>query len=141
MLCIILVFYKIRCRSYNAFYILSIAGILSAFSFIISAKIADNIGLVNTMVFSHIPSKILIILVAFASSVPIAIILYLSRMTLSQMNIPTRQAYIVSVVKEDERTATSGITNISRNTSHAISPSIVGFFTIRCLFVSAFCYM
>lgn len=118
-------------------YILSIAGILSAFSFIIAAKIADKIGLVNTMVFSHIPSNILIILVAFAPSLPIAIILYLARMTLSQMDIPTRQAYIVSVVKENERTAAAGITNISRNISQAISPSIAGFFLQSAVYLSA----
>lgn len=118
-------------------YILSIAGVPSAFSFIISAKIADKIGLVNTMVFSHIPSNILIILVAFAPSLPIAIILYLARMALSQMDIPTRQAYIVSVVKEDERTAAAGITNISRNAAQAISPPIAGFFLQSVAYLSA----
>ncbi|MGC2570861.1 MAG: MFS transporter [Candidatus Nitrosopolaris sp.] len=107
-------------------YIFSIAGVLTAFSFLASAKIADRIGLINTMVFTHIPSNILLILVAFSPSLPIAVTLYLARMALSQMDVPTRQSYIVAVVKEDERTAAAGITNISRNISQAISPSIAG---------------
>ena len=107
-------------------YIFSIAGVLTAFSFLASAKIADRIGLINTMVFTHIPSNILLILVAFSPSLPIAVTLYLARMALSQMDVPTRQSYIVAVVKEDERTAAAGITNISRNISQAISPAIAG---------------
>ena len=107
-------------------YIFSVAGILTAFSFIASAKIADKVGLINTMVFTHIPSNILIILVAVAPSLPIAIAFYLIRMALSQMDVPTRQSYIVAVVNEEERTAAAGITNISRNISQAISPSLTG---------------
>lgn len=107
-------------------YIFSIAGVLTAFSFLVSAKIADRIGLINTMVFTHIPSNILLILVAFSPTLPIAVGFYLARMALSQMDVPTRQSYIVAVVKEDERTAAAGITNISRNITQAISPSIAG---------------
>ena len=107
-------------------YIFSVAGILTAFSFIASAKIADKVGLINTMVFTHIPSNILIILVAFAPSLSVAIAFYLIRMALSQMDVPTRQSYIVAVVNEEERTAAAGITNISRNISQAISPSLTG---------------
>ena len=107
-------------------YIFSIAGVLTAFSFLASAKIADRIGLINTMVFTHIPSNILLILVAFSPTLPIAVAIYLARMALSQMDVPTRQSYIVAVVKEDERTAAAGITNISRNITQAISPSIAG---------------
>ena len=107
-------------------YIFSVAGILTAFSFIVSAKIADRVGLINTMVFTHIPSNILIILVAVAPSLSVAIAFYLIRMALSQMDVPTRQSYIVAVVNEEERTAAAGITNISRNISQAISPSLTG---------------
>ncbi len=107
-------------------YIFSIAGVLTAFSFLASAKIADRIGLINTMVFTHIPSNILLILVAFSPTLPIAVALYLARMALSQMDVPTRQSFIVAVVKEDERIPAAGITNISRNISQAISPSIAG---------------
>ena len=107
-------------------YIFSVAGILTAFSFIVSAKIADRFGLINTMVFTHIPSNILIILVAVAPSLSVAIAFYLIRMALAQMDVPTRQSYIVAVVNEEERTAAAGITNISRNISQAISPSLTG---------------
>lgn len=108
-------------------YILSISGVITAFSFMIAAKIADKIGLINTMVFTHLPANILIILVAFAPTLPIAAILYLIRMALSQMDVPTRQSYIVSVVKDEERTAATGITNISRNISQALSPTLAGY--------------
>jgi MFS family permease len=108
-------------------YIFSVAGLLTAFSFIAAARIADRIGLINTMVFTHIPSNILLILVGFAPSLPLAIGLYLARNALSQMDIPTRQSYIVSVVNEDERTAAAGITNVSRNVAQAISPSLTGY--------------
>jgi MFS family permease len=108
-------------------YIFSIAGVLTAFSYLAAAKIADRIGLINTMVFTHIPSNILIILVAFAPTFPLAVALYLARMALSQMDVPTRQSYLVSVVKENERTAAAGITNISRNITQSISPSIAGY--------------
>jgi MFS family permease len=108
-------------------YIFSVAGILTAFSFIAAARIADRIGLINTIVFTHIPSNILLILVGFAPSLPLAIGLYLVRNALSQMDVPTRQSYIVSVVNEDERTAAAGITNVSRNVAQAISPSLMGY--------------
>jgi MFS family permease len=107
--------------------IFSMAGVLTAFSFFAAAKIADRIGLVNTMVFTHIPSNVFLILVGFAPSLPLAIAFYLARMTLSQMDVPTRQSYIVAVVGEDERTPAAGITNISRNISQAVSPSLTGY--------------
>jgi len=118
-------------------YIFSIAGVLTAFSFLASAKIADRIGLINTMVFTHIPSNILLILVAFAPTLPIAIAFYLARMALSQMDVPTRQSYVVGVVNEDERTAAVGITNISRNVAQSISPSIAGSILQSLSFLSA----
>ena len=107
-------------------YIFSISGVLTAFSFMAAAKIADKIGLIKTMVFTHIPANVLIIAVAFAPTLPIAVVLYLLRMALSQMDVPTRQSYIVAVVREDERTIAAGVTNISRNVTQAISPSLTG---------------
>ena len=118
-------------------YIFSIAGILTAFSFLVAAKLADKIGLINTMVFTHIPSNILLILVAFAPTLPLAIAFYLARMALSQMDVPTRQSYIVAVVEEDERTAAAGITNISRNIAQAVSPSLAGYILQSLSFLSA----
>lgn len=108
-------------------YIFSIGSVLTAFSYLIAAKIADKIGLINTMVFTHIPSNILLILLAVAPNLEIAILFYMVRMALSQMDVPTRQSYIVAVVEEDERTASAGITNLSRNIAQAISPSITGY--------------
>ncbi len=107
-------------------YIFSAAGVLTAFSFIAAAKMADKIGLINTMVFTHIPSNVLLILVGFAPTPLLAIAFYLGRMALSQMDVPTRQSYVVAVVSEDERTSAAAITNISRNIAQAISPSLTG---------------
>lgn len=106
--------------------IFSIAGVLTAISFFFAAKIADRIGLINTMVFTHIPSNVLLILVAIAPTFPVALSFYLARMSLSQMDVPTRQAYIVAMVEENERTAAAGITNTTRNVAQSISPSITG---------------
>ena len=116
--------------------VFSIAGVLTAFSFMLATRLADRIGLINTMVFTHIPANILTILVAFAPTFPIALGFYLGRMTLSQMDVPTRQSYIASVVSEDERIVAAGITNTSRNVTQSISPSIAGVI-IHSLWLSA----
>jgi predicted MFS family arabinose efflux permease len=110
--------------NYNSLYLFNI-GCSYPFSYMAAAKIADRIGLINTMVFTHIPANILIIAVAFAPTISIAAVIYLLRMALSQIDVPTRQSYIVAVVREDERTASAGITNISRNVQ-ALSPSLTG---------------
>ena len=78
------------------------------------------------MVFTHIPSNILLILLAFAPNFSVGILLYLARMSLSQMDVPTRQSYIVAIVNENERVAAAGITNTSRNVAQAVSPSLAG---------------
>jgi MFS family permease len=116
--------------------IFSIAGVLTALSFLVATKIAGKIGLINTMVTSHMASNILLILVAFATIFPIALGLYLARMSISQMDVPTRQSYIVAIVNEKERTAAAGITNTSRNIAQAVSPSITGMI-IQSLWLSA----
>lgn len=105
-------------------YIFTAASILTAISYLLASKIASKIGLVNTMVFTHIPSNIFLILVAFAPSFPLAIGLYLARMSISQMDIPTRQSYLMAVVKDNERVVAAGITNTSRTIAQAVSPSI-----------------
>ena len=107
-------------------YIFAVAGVLTAISYIASSKIASKIGLVNTMVFTHIPSNVLLILLAFAPSLSIAVPLFFARMSLSQMDVPTRQSYIMGVVSENERIHAAVYTNTSRNISQAISPSITG---------------
>ncbi len=117
-------------------YIFAIAGVLTAISYVASTKIASKIGLVNTMVFTHIPSNVLLILLAFAPSLFIAVSLYFARMSLSQMDVPTRQSYIMGVVDENERIPAAVYTNTSRNISQAISPSITGII-IQALSLSA----
>lgn len=107
-------------------YIFTIAGILTAVSYLLASKMASKIGLVNTMIYTHIPSNILLILVAFAPSFPLAIGLYFARMSISQMDVPTRQSYLMAVVKENERVATAGITNTSRNIAQSVGPSLAG---------------
>jgi len=116
--------------------IFSVAGVLTAFSFLVATKISGRVGLINTMVFSHIASNILLILVAFAPTFPIALGLYLARMSISQMDVPTRQSYIAAIVKDQDRTAAAGITNTSRNVAQAVSPSITGAI-IQSLWLSA----
>jgi len=107
-------------------YIFAVSGVLTAISYVASTKIASKIGLVNTMVFTHIPSNVLLILLAFAPSLSIAVSLLFARMSLSQMDVPTRQSYIMGVVSENERIPAAVFTNTSRNISQAISPSITG---------------
>ena len=107
-------------------YIFTAAGIFTALSYLLASKIASRVGLVNTMVWTHIPSNILLILVAFAPSFPLAIVLYLARMSISQMDVPTRQSYLMAVVAENERVAAAGITNTSRNIAQAVGPSLAG---------------
>jgi len=116
--------------------IFSAAGMLTAFSYVLATRLADRIGLINTMVFTHVPANILTVLIAFAPTFPLALGFYLGRMALSQMDVPTRQSYIASVVSEEERIAAAGITNTSRNVTQAISPSIAGVI-IQSLWLSA----
>lgn len=103
------------------------AGVLTAFSYLAASALAKRFGLVNTMVFSHIPSNILLILLPLAPSLSLAVGLLLARMSLSQMDVPTRQSYIVAIVKPEERVPAAGITAMARNTAQAISPSITGY--------------
>ena len=100
---------------------------LTAISYLVAARLAGKIGLVNTMVFTHIPSNIMLILLAIAPTLHIAMIIYLIRMSLSQMDVPTRQSYVVAIVRPEERVAVAGITNLSRNIPFSVSPTLVGY--------------
>lgn len=101
--------------------------LVTAISFIAAAKIAARIGLLNTMVFTHLPSNLLLITLAFAPSLEWAALLLLSRHSLSQMDVPTRQSYVVAVVAEPERAVAAGMTNTSRTLAQSFGPSIAGF--------------
>ncbi len=102
-------------------------GVLTALSFLPAEKLAMRIGLVNTMVFTHLPSSVLLMLVPLAPNLAGAMAFYLGRMALSQMDVPTRQSYIVEMVRPEERVAAVSFTNISRNLSQATSPSFAGY--------------
>jgi len=101
--------------------------IITAFSFLGAERIARRLGLLNTMVYSHIPSNVFLASVPFAPSAIGAVFLLFCRQTLSQMDVPTRQSYVMAVVDESDRTPAAGLTNVSRSISQSISPSLAGF--------------
>jgi MFS family permease len=100
------------------------ANMLAAVSSLSAARIAARFGLLNTMIFSHLPSNVLLILVPLMPNLPLAITVLLLRFSLSQMDVPTRQSYVMAVVDPDERSAAAGVTGIARTTGAALSPSI-----------------
>ena len=100
------------------------ANMLAAVSSLSASRIAARIGLVNTMVFTHLPSNVLLILVPLMPSLPLAIAVLLLRFSLSQMDVPTRQSYVMAVVEPGERSAAAGVTGIARTTGAAISPAL-----------------
>ena len=100
------------------------ANLLSAVSALSAARIAARIGLINTMVFTHLPSNVLLMLVPLMPTLPLAVAVLLLRFTLSQMDVPTRQSYVMAVVEPDERSAAAGVTGIARTVGAAISPAI-----------------
>src|SRR2546422_644122 len=101
--------------------------IVTAISFLFAERIARQIGLIRTMVYTHIPSNLLLAIIPFVSSAPIAVGLLLSRQSLSQMDVPTRQSYLMSVVPEADRTPAAGFTNVSRSIAQTPSPSLAGY--------------
>ena len=104
------------------------ANMLAGVSALLAVRLANRIGLINTMVFTHIPSNLLLILVPLMPTLPLAITVLLLRFSISQMDVPTRQSYTMAVVSPDERSAASGVTSIARSLGAAISPSLTGIF-------------
>ena len=102
------------------------ANILAGFSALAAVSLAKKIGLIQTMVFTHVPSNILLILVPLMPNLPLAITMLLLRFSISQMDVPTRQSYTMAVVDPDERSAASGITGVARTAGAAVSPSLAG---------------
>jgi MFS family permease len=100
------------------------ANVLAAVSALLAARIARRIGLINTMVFTHLPSNVLLILVPLMPTLPLAIGVLLARFSISQMDVPTRQSYTMAVVDPNERSAAAGVTGIARTTGAAVSPLI-----------------
>ncbi|HET8569769.1 MAG TPA: MFS transporter [Candidatus Limnocylindria bacterium] len=101
-------------------------GIVSGLSLLAAGWLAGRIGLLNTMVFTHLPSNVLLMLVPLAPTAPLAIAVFLARQSISQMDVPTRQSYTMAVVDPDERTATAGITNVSRTVASSFAPALAG---------------
>lgn len=100
--------------------------VVSGVSLLAAGWLARRFGLLNTMVFTHLPSNVLLILVPLAPTAWLAILFFLLRMSVSQMDVPTRQSYTMAVVDPDERTATAGVTNVARTAATALSPAISG---------------
>ena len=103
------------------------SGLLSAFSYPVAVRLARRIGLVNTMVFTHLPSNVCLMLVPFAPTLGIAIALLLIRSTLSQMDVPARTSYVMAVVTPPERPAAASITSAPRSIAGAASPILAGY--------------
>jgi MFS family permease len=89
-------------------------------------RLADTFGLLNIIVFTHLPSQLLLLLMPLVPTLQLAIPLLILQQALSHMDIPTRQAYIVAVVDPEERTGAVGLTNLVRNLTQGISPSLSG---------------
>ena len=102
------------------------SSVLAAFSYPVAAWLAGRIGLVNTMVFTHIPSSIFLILAAFSPNLYLVLALLLLRSALSQMDVPTRTSYVMAVVTPAERTAAASVTAVPRSLASAISPALAG---------------
>jgi len=102
------------------------SGLLSAFSFPLAARIAGRIGLINTMVLTHIPSSICLIAAAFSSDLTLTLGLLLVRSALSQMDVPTRTSYVMAVVTPSEQTAAASVTAVPRSLASSISPAFSG---------------
>jgi MFS family permease len=102
------------------------SGILSAFSQILSPRLAERIGLIRTMVYTHLPANVFLILAAFMPSAALCITFLLLRMAVSQMDVPARQAYVMAVVPPEERTAAASLTNVPRSLAAGLAPLLAG---------------
>jgi MFS family permease len=102
------------------------ANLFAGFSALAAARVAARFGLINTMVWTHVPSNILLILVPLMPNLPLAIVVLLARFSISQMDVPTRQSYVMAVVTPDERSAAAGVTGIARTIGASLAPALVG---------------
>jgi predicted MFS family arabinose efflux permease len=103
-----------------------LVGLLQAGSFVAATRLAERIGLLNTMVFTHLPSNVLLAAIPLAPNLPVALALLLGRFALSQMDVPARQAYVVALVEPEERTAAAAYTNAARNAVRPLGPLLGG---------------
>ncbi len=108
----------------------AICNVLAAISFPVAAWLARRIGLIRTMVFTHIPANLFLIGAAVAPTLPVAVVLILARAALSSMDVPARQSYTMAVVDPAERTATAGVTSLARSTGQMLGPAVAAAFLI-----------
>jgi MFS family permease len=113
------------------------ANIFAGISALLASRLASRFGLINTMVVTHLPSNILLILVPLMPNLSLAVLVLLVRFSISQMDVPTRQSYTMAVVSAEERSAAAGITGVARTTGAAISPLFVGFMFARPSLINA----
>jgi predicted MFS family arabinose efflux permease len=113
------------------------ANVLAGVSALLASRIANRIGLINTMVLTHLPSNVLLILIPLMPTLPLAALMLLVRFSISQMDVPTRQSYVMAVVDSDERSAASGITGVARTTGAALSPLFAGLLFAQPSLISA----
>ncbi len=102
-------------------------GLLSALSFLAAVRIADRFGLVNTMVFTHIPANLCLVAIPFVASLDLVIVLLFIRSALSQMDVPTRSSYVMAIVTPEERPAAASFTSVPRSLASAASPFLAGY--------------
>lgn len=107
--------------------IFSVFSLLSAASFMLAARISERIGLINTMVYSHLPASLMTIAVPYMPTLTASTTVYLSRALLAQMDVPTRQSYVMAIARPEERSRVAGLINLPRSLTLAVSPSIAGF--------------
>jgi len=113
------------------------ANLLAAASALLAARIAKKIGLIRTMVFTHIPSNILLFILPLMPGLGWAVAVLLARFSISQMDVPTRQSYTMAVVSPDERSAAAGVTTVARSVGAALSPTLAGVFLANPLLFGA----
>jgi len=111
-----------------------VAGLGSAASQFLSAKLAARVGLVRTMVYTHVPANVCLVLAGIVPSAPLAVTFLLLRALLSQMDVPARQAYVMAVVPPEERAAAASVTNVPRSLATAIPPILTGMMLDRSAF-------
>ncbi len=102
------------------------SGLLQAASSVLAARLAARVGVLNVMVFTHLPSNLLLAAIAFAPSLGVAFALLLSRFALSQMDVPARQAFVAGVVEPEERLGAAAYTNVARYTARPFGPVFGG---------------
>ncbi|HVH66837.1 MAG TPA: MFS transporter [Gemmatimonadales bacterium] len=112
------------------------ANLLAGTSALLASRLARRFGLVRTMVFTHLPSNILLLLVPLMPTLPLAVLVLFARFSISQMDVPTRQSYIMAVVRPEERSAAAGITGVARTTGAAIAPVFAGLLFARPALIS-----